>query len=280
MRARIWGCRGSIAAPGPETVRYGGNTSCVEVQGDDGHVIVLDAGTGARPLGEALMRASASRIDILLTHLHVDHVEGLGLFAPIWSSKTELHIWGPPSPVASLDERLATYFSPPLFPVHLSEVPARVSFHDAPREPWTIGTMRLTSHPILHPGPTVGYRLEHGGRTLAYVTDHEPGLGTDLLEVGTEWISGFALAYRADLLVHDCQYTDEEYRDHVGWGHASVSHVAAFARRAEVDRLVLFHHHPDRDDDGLDAMRKSMLDAWPVAVDRCIVAAEGADVEV
>ena len=138
--------------------------------------------------------------------------------------------------------------------------------------------MRLTSHPILHPGPTVGYRLEHGGRTLAYVTDHEPGLGTDLLEVGTEWISG-SPRHRADLL---CTTASTQTRSTAitSEGHASVSHVAAFARRAEVDRLVLFHHHPDRDDDGLDAMRESMLDAWPVAVDRCIVAAEGADVEV
>ncbi len=280
MRARIWGCRGSIAAPGPETVRYGGNTSCVEVRGDEDHVIVLDAGTGARPLGEALMRTPVPRIDILLTHLHVDHVEGLGMFAPIWVSETELHIWGPPSPVASLDERIATYFSPPLFPVHLSEVPARVSFHDTPREPWAIGSVQLVSKPILHPGATVGYRLEHRGRALAYITDHEPGLGADLLAVGTEWISGFALAHRADLLVHDCQYTDDEYVHHVGWGHSSVSHVAAFARRAEVDRLMLFHHHPGHDDAGLDAMRGSVLAAWPVAADRCTVAAEGAELEV
>ena len=129
------------------------------------------------------------------------------MFGPIWSPETELHIWGPPSPVASLDERIATYFSPPLFPVHLSEVPSRVSFHDAPREPWTIGSVTLTAHPILHPGATVGYRLESGDRALAYVTDHEPALGTDLDAVGTSWISGYALAHRADLLIHDCQYT-------------------------------------------------------------------------
>jgi phosphoribosyl 1,2-cyclic phosphodiesterase len=280
VRAHIWGCRGSIASPGPETIRYGGNTSCVEIRGDDGHVIVLDAGTGARALGESLMEARVSRIDILITHLHVDHIEGLGLFAPIWSAETELHIWGPPSPVASLDERIATYFSPPLFPVHLSEVPARVTFHDAPREPWAIGSMRLTSHPILHPGATVGYRIEHDGRTLAYVTDHEPGLGSDLSAVGTEWISGFALAHRADLLVHDCQYTDDEYTGRVGWGHASASHVAAFARRTEVDRLVMFHHDPGRTDAGLDAMRESVLAEWPVDRDRCIVAAEGSELDV
>ncbi|MEX1264682.1 MAG: MBL fold metallo-hydrolase [Actinomycetota bacterium] len=280
MRARIWGCRGSIAAPGPDTIRYGGNTSCVEVRGDGGEVIVLDAGTGARPLGNELLREPVPRIDLLLTHLHVDHLEGLGLFGPIWSPDTELHIWGPPSPIASLDERIATYFSPPLFPVHLSEVPARVSFHDAPREPWTIGSVAITAHPILHPGATVGYRLESGGRSLAYVTDHEPALGTDLDTVGTSWISGFALAHGADLLIHDCQYTDEEYSSHVGWGHPSVAHVAAFARRTQVDRLVMFHHHPEHDDDQLDAMRGVMLGAWTVDPERCIVAAEGAEIQV
>lgn len=280
VKARIWGCRGSIATPGASTIRYGGNTSCVEVRGDDGEVIVLDAGTGARPLGNLLMHEGLPRVDLLLTHLHVDHLEGLGMFGPIWSPETELHIWGPPSPVASLDERIATYFSPPLFPVHLSEVPARVSFHDAPREPWTIGSVSLTAHPILHPGATVGYRLESGDRALAYVTDHEPALGTDLEAVSTSWISGYALAHRADLLIHDCQYTVEEYAAHVGWGHPSLAHVASFARRTEVDRLVMFHHHPEHDDDALDAMRGAMLEDWSVDPGRCIVAAEGAELEV
>lgn len=282
MHVRIWGCRGSIATPGPETIRYGGNTSCVEVRGDHGEVIVLDAGTGARPLGERLMdeREPSLRVDLLLTHLHVDHLEGLGMFAPIWSPETELHIWGPPSPVASLDERIATYFSPPLFPVHLTEVPARVSFHDAPREPWTIGSITVSAHPILHPGATVGYRLESEDRTLAYVTDHEPALGTDLDAVDTSWISGYALAHHADLLIHDCQYTVEEYASHVGWGHPSVAHVAAFARRAEVGRLVMFHHHPGHADDQLDAMRGEVLSGWSVDPARCIVAAEGAEIVV
>ena len=225
------------------------------------------------------MRSSASRIDILLTHLHVDHVEGLGLFAPIWASETELHIWGRRRPSRAwtndsppTSRRRCSPCTCPRCPLGCRSTMRRGALDDR------IGAAHVSPDPAsrAHRGLPVGARR----RTLAYVTDHEPGLGTDLLEVGTEWISGFALAYRADLLVHDCQYTDEEYRDHVGWGHASVSHVAAFARRAEVDRLVLFHHHPDRDDDGLDAMRESMLDAWPVAVDRCIVAAEGADVEV
>ena len=133
MRVRIWGCRGSIASPGPETARYGGNTSCIEVRLADGSLVVLDAGTGARALGEPLIKDPPPAIHLLLTHLHVDHLEGLGAFAPIWSPDTELHIWGPRSPMTSLDKRVAMYFSPPLFPVHLNDVPARVTFHDARR---------------------------------------------------------------------------------------------------------------------------------------------------
>lgn len=274
MRIRVWGCRGSIAAPGPETVRYGGNTSCVEVRLDDGTILVLDAGTGARPLGIELMRDPPRRVDVLLTHLHVDHVEGLGMFGPIWSPETELHLWGPPSPVASLEERIATYFSPPLFPVHLSEVPARTTFHDAPDGEWRIGGAVLRSEPILHPGPTVGYRIEADGKVLTYLTDHEPALGTDLGTASPEWISGSMLAFGADLLIHDCQYTVEEYQERVGFGHSSTDHVAAFAETSKVDRLVLFHHDPMHTDDQLERMRTHVLERWDVEAERCLLAAD------
>ncbi len=280
MRIRVWGSRGSIASPGPDTVRHGGNTSCVEVRWNDGHVLILDAGTGARPLGVHLMQEPPARIDLLLTHLHVDHVEGLGAFAPIWSEDTELHIWGPSSPMASLDERIATYFSPPLFPVHLSQVPAHVVFHDAPTEPWTLGSARITSTPILHPGPTVGYRVEADGRSLAYLTDHEPGLGMDLERVGSEWISGRGLAAGADLLIHDCQYDEDEYPQRVGWGHTSTAQLAVFARKAAAERLLLFHHDPMHGDDQIDVMTERVRDLWGVDEARCVAAAEGMQVEV
>jgi len=278
FRLRVWGCRGSIPTPGEATVRFGGNTPCVEVRTGDGCLLILDAGTGLRQLGAHLEEDGP--LHLLVTHLHLDHVEGLRFFAPFWHAGRELHIWGPPSPVASLDERIATYFSPPLFPVHLSEVPARVTFHDAPRDPWTIGSITITADPILHPGATVGYRLESDGKALAYVTDHEPALGTDLDAASTSWISGYALAHHADLLIHDCQYTEDEYPDHVGWGHPSVAHVASYARRAEVDRLVLFHHHPGHADAELEAMRTAVLAGWQVEPQRCIVAAEGTEIDV
>jgi ribonuclease BN (tRNA processing enzyme) len=253
VRVRIWGSRGSIASPGAATARYGGNTSCVEVRLKDGSLLMLDVGTGARLLGVELMRDPPPAIHLLLTHLHVDHLEGLGFFAPIWSPDTELHIYGPRSPVQSLDERIAMYFSPPLFPVHLNDVPANVTFHDAEGE-WQIGDGRISAQPILHPGPTVGYRIEDDDRVLTYLTDHEPALGTDLERVAPEWISGSSLAFGADVLLHDCQYTDDEYGSKVGWGHTSVSQVALFADKAKVDRLILFHHDPMRSDDEIDAM--------------------------
>ena len=278
MRVRIWGSRGSIATPGSETARYGGNTSCVEVRLADGSLIMLDAGTGARMLGVQLAQDPPPAIHLLLTHLHVDHLEGLGFFAPIWSPDTELHIYGPRSPVTSLDRRVATYFSPPLFPVHLNDVPARVTFHDAEGE-WRIGGARVRAQPILHPGPTVGYRIEEDGRVLTYLTDHEPALGTDLKRVAPEWISGSSLAFGADVLLHDCQYTDEEYPAKVGWGHSTVSQVAVFADKAKVDRLVLFHHDPMHSDSQIDAMveavRASRGDGGDV-----VGAAEGMTFEV
>ena len=280
MQVRFWGSRGTIAAPGAKTSRYGGNTSCVEVRPPGGGVLVLDAGTGARELGLALAEEAPRRIDMLITHLHVDHVEGLGVFEPIWRAETDLHIWGPASPVASLDDRIATYFSPPLFPIHLSEVPANCTFHDAPEGEWRIGGATIRSQAILHPGATVGFRIEVDGSALAYLTDHEPALGTDLEAASPDWISGFALAAGADVLIHDCQYTPQEYGRRVGFGHSSTEHVAAFAQRTGVDRLVLFHHDPMHGDDQLEAMRERVLERWEVDPRRCSIAAEGATIEV
>lgn len=281
MRARIWGSRGTVATPGSETVRYGGNTSCVEVRLDDGAVLILDGGTGLRALGARLAEDPPPRIDLLITHLHVDHVEGLGVFEPIWHPETELHIWGPPSPVTSLNERLAWYFSPPLFPVHLSEVPAQTTFHDTPDGEWSVNGARLFSTPIRHPGPTVGYRLEADGKVLAYLTDHEPAFGgEDALELPPEWISGYAVAARADVLFHDCQYTEEEYAGRIGYGHSSSAHAARFAEIADVGRLVLFHHDPMHPDDELDRIRERVLERWPVGPERVALAAEGSTVEI
>ena len=258
----FWGSRGSLATPGPDTVRYGGNTSCVEVRPDDDGLVILDSGTGIRALGAALDGTAPKRIDILLSHLHLDHLEGLGFFAPLWDPGTELHIWGPQSPTRSLSDRISQYLSPPLFPVRLAEVPARVHLHDAPDEPWSLGSAKIISRPIIHRGPTVGYRIEDGGRSLAYLTDHEPALSVDLSTVAPEWVSGFEVAAGADVLIHDCQYTEEEYPDRAGFGHSSTKHVADFARLAGARRLLLFHHDPNHGDDELELLCDRVRELW------------------
>lgn len=254
MRAKIWGCRGSLATPGPETVRYGGNTSSVEVRLSDDSLIVLDAGTGIRSLGEAIGRNRPRKIYLLLSHLHLDHLEGLPFFGPLWSDETEVEIWGPSSPISSLEDNIARYMSPPLFPIRLIDVPARCSFHSVSYDEWSIGTAKVRSQPVEHPGPTVGFRIEENGKALVYIPDHEPAAGGDLGTVPADWLSGHALAAGADVLLHDAQYTRQEYERKAGWGHSSVDATVAFASIARVDRLVLFHHDPSHSDEDIDAM--------------------------
>src|SRR5271165_5355723 len=187
MRIRVWGCRGSVAAPGADTVRYGGNTSCVEVRLSSGHALILDAGTGMRPLGLSMQDDPPVELHILLTHLHLDHLQGLGFFRPLFSPGLDIHIWGPTSPVQSLSDRIAMYLSPPLFPVRLEDVPSHLIFHDASEEPVTIGSATIRAAKVTHQGPTVGYRIEENGRSLVYLPDHEPSLGTDFFSVPASW---------------------------------------------------------------------------------------------
>ena len=254
MRATIWGCRGTLASPGPETIHYGGQTSCIVLDLDDGSVVILDAGTGIRPYGMSLAGAHPPRVDLLITHLHADHIEGLRFFAPFWDPNVEFHIWGPPAPAKGLEQRMAPFFAPPFFPVHLRNVPSRPQFHEVPDRPWTIGSATVSAELVKHPGPAVGYRIEEGGRSLAYLPDHEPGLGTDLRTMEDSWISGLGIARGADVLVHDCQYTVPEYEQRVGWGHSSTTDAVTFAERAGAHRLVLFHHDPMHTDGDLEAM--------------------------
>lgn len=262
MQATIWGCRGSLAAPGSATVRYGGNTSCVEVRVEDGTLLVLDAGTGIRPLGLALDSAHDRPIHVLLTHLHLDHLEGLGFFGPFWRPETELHIWGPPSTMHTLEERVGRYLSPPLFPIQLSDSPATIRFHDVPEGPWKLGGATVQAAPVSHPGPTLGYRIEEEDVSFVYLPDHEPALGVALQSLSADWISGHALAAGADVLLHDAQFAESEYPARVGWGHSSVAHAVDFAAVAEVGRLVLFHHDPMRTDDELEELGRRARDLW------------------
>lgn len=274
MLARIWGCRGSLATPGADTIRYGGNTSCIEVRLESGHVLVLDAGTGMRQLGVAMNPALPDELHILLTHLHLDHLQGLGFFRPLFAPGLDITIWGPTSPVERLKERIARYLSPPLFPVHLDDIPSTLTFRDAPETAVTIGSATVRAAKVTHQGPTIGYRIEEGGQVLVYLPDHEPSIGSPLASVPADWMSGYDIARDADVLLHDAQYHDHEYHEHVGWGHSGIADTMAFATKAAVDHVVLFHHDPYHDDEDLELLLGEARVQWSGADDHVRLASE------
>jgi phosphoribosyl 1,2-cyclic phosphodiesterase len=263
MKVTPYGVRGSLATPGSATTRYGGNTSCVRVTAPDGTVLVLDAGTGIRPLALELP-PGLGRLDVLLTHLHMDHIIGLGFFGPLYNPDMEVHIWGPASATLTLEARLRRYLGPPLFPVLLRDVPCRLELHHTGRGSFSIGPFRIRAARVCHPGPTVGYRIETEQSSLAYLPDHEPALGARRFPLDAEWTSGFELAEGVDLLLHDAQYTREEYPRHAGWGHSAMHDAVAFAKLAGVRRLAPFHHDPGRDDAALErAIAAAVADTNP-----------------
>ena len=259
MKVRLWGTRGSLATPGPETARYGGNPVCVEVRSGDGeHVLVLDAGTGVRNMGRTIP-GTTRRVDVLLSHLHMDHIQGLGFFAPFYVPGLEVHVWGPPSPSESLRSRLGRYMSPPLFPVRLRDLPCRLTVHEVPCVNERIGPFSVDSSLVCHPGPTVGFRIAEEGRAVTYLPDHEPALGLrgPLLRGG--WTTGTRLARETDLLIHDGQYTERQYASRVGWGHSTFARAVEFAELVEARQMVLFHHDPDHDDATLEGIVAQLL---------------------
>jgi phosphoribosyl 1,2-cyclic phosphodiesterase len=268
VEARVWGARGSVPAPGAETAGYGGNTSCVQLDLSDGTTLILDAGTGIRNLGLTLPDVLDGPLHILLTHLHLDHIQGLMFFAPAFRPDAEIVIWGPAAPgcpESSLEDRIARYISAPLSPVEVRELPATVSFRDAEPLEWRIGPATIQATSVTHRGPTLGYRVTEGDASVVYMPDHEPGLGTPLAQLEDEWISGLALARDASLLIHDCQYTDEEYPTHLGWGHSPLGDALEFGRRAAPEKLLLFHHDPLHTDAFLDAMAAEAQERWAAA---------------
>ncbi len=261
MKATFWGTRGSMPTPGMGTSRHGGNTSCVEVRPGGGSLIVLDAGTGIAAFGRTLA-GPVGRVDILLTHLHLDHILGLGFFGPLFDARSEVHVWGPSSTTLDLRARITRYLSPPLFPVALRELPCQLFLHDVPLDcAIELPGATVEAALVCHPGPTLGYRITSAidGSTLAYLSDHEPALGNDAFPGELQWTSGADLAVGVDLLIHDAQYTDEEYRSRIGWGHSSLRVAVAFADLVGARRLVAFHHDPAHDDEFLDDFLDSTL---------------------
>ncbi|MGD8807121.1 MAG: MBL fold metallo-hydrolase [Chloroflexota bacterium] len=260
MRVRLWGTRGSVPTPGPDKARYGGNTACVSVEGNNGSLLVLDAGTGILPLSDSLENR-LERVDILLTHLHLDHIQGLGFFGPLRRSKAEVHIWGPATTTLTLRQRLSRYLSPPLFPVYIRDLPSRVVLHEVAKDEFQIGEFTINSALVFHLDPTVGFRVTSADGVMTYLPDHEPALGATVPFSEPEWTSGYDLAVGSDLLIHDCQYTLEQYHGRIGWGHSAFPHTFDFGEFTQVKHLVPFHHDPKHSDDDLDRLMAEEIEA-------------------
>lgn len=255
MRVTLRGTRGSIGRAGPDTVSYGGDTASVELRTSDGRLIILDAGSGIRSV--EIEPHDTERIDILLTHLHMDHVQGLPFFGPFLSQDYEVHVWGPAPILHTLRKDLSKYLSPPLFPVSVRDMPGSV-FHDLHPCEFALGSVKISTELISHPGMTLGFRVEEGDASFAYLPDHEPALGAVDFPDDPMWTSGFDLSNGVDVLIHDSQYTDEEYEERMGWGHTSFSQLSSFAQMTGVSRLVTFHHDPSHDDDMLDTVHEEL----------------------
>lgn len=212
----------------------------------------MDAGTGI--LNVNVDRPEESTVNILLTHLHMDHIQGLGFFRPLFNPKLTVNIYGPESSGESLFTRLNTFLSPPLFPVPLRDIPSNLKIHEIGHSEFEIGRFRIKSGFISHPGPTVGYRISTDSGSLCYIPDHEPMIGSFEIFNDDDWISGYDLAKDSDILIHDAQYTADEYKDRIGWGHSSYSTAANLSSRVGAKKLILFHHDPSHTDSQLNEM--------------------------
>jgi len=259
LHLHFWGTRGSVPTPGPHTVRYGGNTPCVEVRTGTGALVILDAGTGMRELGQSLVDgANGSPIvgDIFLSHAHWDHIQGIPFFAPIFERGNQFTIWGATSLRANVGRVVRDQMSPVVFPVTFDSLPARVEFAELADGPHVGDGYEITAFPLHHPGGALAYRVTDttpGGRSFVHVSDNElaphasygddPGWRDRLVD----FVRGAAM------LVHDATYTTEEYDRHRGWGHSTYGDALELALDSGVGELVLFHHKPERHDDDLDA---------------------------
>jgi phosphoribosyl 1,2-cyclic phosphodiesterase len=252
----FWGTRGSIPTPGAHTARYGGNTPCVAVEGAGGQLVILDAGTGIRALGLKLVEKQngAVNAEILLSHAHWDHIQGLPHFKPFFAPGNAVRIWGSRQGTMSLEAILRQQMDPAVFPVPLDALSAKLTVQQTEPGEFSVGEFRVRMIKLRHPGTTLGYRLTPvtGGPSMAYVTDNELGPGGQYNSPAS-WRAEFVEFLRGvDLLIHDAMYTPAELEMHRGWGHSTYAEAVGLAAEAKVGRLVLFHHEPEHDDAAMD----------------------------
>lgn len=260
MRVRFFGVRGSVPTPGGATVRYGGNTVCVEVRLADGSVLILDAGTGLRELGKVLLaEGHRGPLSFLFTHVHYDHIIGLPFFGPLWRRETTVNIYPLANEMHQDSARRRALFDGVHFPVRGSDIPARMDLLEPGEGEWQIGSARVRRIALNHPGGAQGYRVDDAdGSSVAYLTDNElapAGSGSAATDELARFASGVGL------LIHDAQYDEPEMAEKRGWGHSSMQSVLELGHKAETPHLALFHHDPDRDDDALDAFG-ARAQAW------------------
>ena len=272
VRIKFWGTRGSIAVPGPETLRYGGNTTCVELRAD-GEIVVLDAGSGIRPLGLALdeeFQAQPIKLSLLITHAHWDHIQGFPFFKPAYDPKNEIRIFGFDGAGASFRQILAQPMKAPFFPIAMRELSAKMDIRKLTEMNFSIGKLEIHAAFVNHPGVCAGYRLFTSAGSIAFLPDYEPyefflhsarvnqlSLGEAKKTASDERASLVEFLRGSDVLILDAQYTDEEYETHIGWGHSSISSAVSLALDAEVHTLLLFHHDPNHHDQTVEAMETS-----------------------
>ena len=252
VRIKFWGVRGSIPTPGPETVRFGGNTSCVEVRAD-GQIIILDAGSGLRPLGVALdseFREKPQELTVLISHMHWDHIQGFPFFAPAFHRQNRIRVLGYGGATLGVRDVLSHQMEAPCFPVSLTEMRGNLAFEELKETRFQVGPVHLSACRTDHPGACYGYRLETSGGSICYVPDSE----TTMADSGRHSAGVAEFIRDADVVILDSQYTVEEYRERVGWGHGCLDEVVQIARDACVKNLYLFHHDPSHDDEFLDKM--------------------------